>query len=138
MCLAACGVIVDTVEDEINDIDDEITGADWRTWKGYYYATFDHGGEFDVVMDIMPTMIEIYYDNEDQVSYATILLPHETDVDLIWDSIRIEDYDGDGYSDVCVVLGQDGADSEEHDFCWNPETFEFYDYFGESVLVTEQ
>lgn len=100
--------------------DEEITGADWRTWKGYVYGTLEHDGTVDVLLDVAADGMDLCYDKEVREVYSRVDFPYltasVTDTEC---SIVLDDLNGDGYTDLRIMLYANGQ-KEDVTFCWNP------------------
>lgn len=114
LLLAACGS--SAPEDE------EITGADWRTWRGYAYITLEHDGTQEILAAADSESIVLYPDQEDMVEYAVLQLPFTNIApDDTLGTLRAEDLSGDGYSDLSAEIFTEGDGATTLVWLWLPE-----------------
>ncbi|AET67888.1 hypothetical protein Desor_2292 [Desulfosporosinus orientis DSM 765] len=103
------------IEDPAVPSQGQVTGADWRTWRGY---TQDYvlNGDFAVCFSGQ-TSDDFYamYDASSGARIATLLLEEYTVADT--GGFTVADYNGDGLDDIGVQL----HDGQVLMFCYDPE-----------------
>lgn len=126
LCIAMCLSLVACGKDKAAD-DDDVAGSDWRT-TGVVVAsgtlTLD-GKSTDVLVCLDTDGVKFYYDKPTQrlLASADFHLPFKSDPSDKFESISLDDADGDGYSEIDLMINgekfQWGWDSFSDRFvCW--------------------
>ena len=99
--------------------DENVAGADWRTWGWVQDAgTLVHGGEqTDVLVCVNNDSLDFYYDDDTQTLYDYASYPIELDdAQSAYQGTSFEDQNGDGSSDAKATFVHD--DGTETVFVW--------------------
>ncbi|MCR4908624.1 MAG: hypothetical protein K5985_07305 [Lachnospiraceae bacterium] len=122
---AGCGTTIER--------DDDIDGADWRTYRAYLYLDWN-------TPDGKETLLAAGYKDDGVIILAPDRESYEPfpdcplkdgihDLDTVEDSMQMRDINGDGYDDLCVDDKIDGEIVNEV-FLYDPENNSFV-YFEE-------
>ena len=99
--------------------DEDVAGADWRTWGWVQDAgTIVHGGEqTNVLVCVNSDSLDLYYDDDTQTLYDCANYPIELDdAQSAYQGTSFEDQNGDGSSDAKATFVHD--DGTETVFVW--------------------
>lgn len=99
--------------------DEDVAGADWRTWGWVQDAgTLVHGGEqTDVLVCVNSDSLDLYYDDDTQTIFDYANYPIELDdAQSAYQGTSFEDQNGDGSSDAKATFVHD--DGTETVFVW--------------------
>ena len=115
-----------------NAPDDEIVGADWRTWgiiDDYGTLTLD-GADTDVCVCLYADRAELYYDEENQNLFKTIEFPEKLSTEE-YEKLSIEfgDYNGDDNTDVAFIVGTENTVDRRFSYLYDQGEF-VYDAFS--------
>ena len=117
--LVSCGET-----DSYDDTDYMEAGDDWRT-TGLVLANgvITRGGEStEVLVTVGDNGAAFYYDNADHVIFDEVKYPETiTGAHDRFESISLDDIDGDGESDVVLNLTDDNGDRTELVWIWSAE-----------------
>ena len=105
LCLAFAGCGRRAEEPEVPD--EEIAGADWRTWGTVQAAgTIARGGEeTDVLVCLYRDEAVFYYNDASQTPYDQVEYPAPLeDAQSAFQNISFDDLNGDGDSDVTLAF----------------------------------
>ena len=104
---------------ELETPDEDVAGADWRTWGLVQDAgTIVHGGEeTDVLVCVNTDCLDLYYDDDTQTLYDYAQYPIALeDAPSAYQGTSFEDQNGDGNSDLTATFVHD--DGTETVFVW--------------------
>ena len=104
---------------EPEEVDNDVAGADWRTWGWVQDAgTVVHGGEeTDVLVCVNTNSIDLYYDDDTQTLYDYAQYPISLeDAQSAYQGTSFDDQNGDGNSDLTATFVHD--DGTETVFVW--------------------
>ena len=109
LCLVMCLSLVACGKDKsADDNDDDVAGRDWRT-TGVVVAsgtlTLDRKST-DVLVCLDKDGVKLYYDEPEQRLFtsADFHLPFKSDPRDKFESISLDDTDGDGYSEIVLMI----------------------------------
>ena len=126
--VCGCGFTLGGDANDIDVINEEPEGADWRTWgiiDDYGTITAD-GTDTDVCVCLFADRAEFYYNKEHQELYKTIEFPEKlTDEEYVYLSMEIADYTGDGNSDVSFAVGKEDAIKKRFSYIYDQGEFVF-------------
>ena len=104
--------------------DDNITGADWRTWGiiNEYGVIKRQDEEIRVCVCINNSEANIYYDDAEQVIFASVEYPETIeDEESYYSFVGFEDIDGDGCGDIEIDFSLKDGSKINMVWLWNEE-----------------
>ena len=134
LALCGCGNTADVAPTNEHPEDQQLEGADWRTW-GIIDATgtLELGGEkIDVCACLYADRAELYYNEEKQRLYTTIEFPEKlSDEEYEKLSIHFADDTGDDNTDVQFEVGTENTLDRRFSYIYDEATGDFvYDAFS--------
>ncbi len=112
------------------DGDDDIAGADWRTWGviDAYGEISRDGTKTDICVCVDDESAAFYYDSAEQVYYDGVEFPmHVDNAGQLLRSIEFDDLDFDGCSDVTICFDQDDGGELVMIWLWSADAGYVFD-----------
>jgi len=103
-----------------------VLGKDWRTWGIIDAVGTLHidGEDIGVCACVLGDRTELYLDEENQTLYRQIDYPRPLSEEQYEKAtVEFDDYDGDGNTDVRVIVGDEGAPDMWWTWVWEPDDF---------------
>lgn len=110
------------------DPDEEIVGADWRTWGiiDDFGTIVRDGAEIPVCVCLHSVDASFYYDDPQQTYFDGVVYPEEYP-ETEWSNagISFDDIDGDGQSDVLLKLCKEDGTEAALVWFYTPDGYAF-------------
>lgn len=123
--LTACAAGQDAQEDSVGEA---VTGADWRTygWVNDTGTLTLDGVSTEVLACVFDDSVMFYLDDDTQTVAAVAEYPQKMDgAHDRFESLRFDDLDGDGNSDVLLVLSSPDGAQQELVWTWDTQSASF-------------
>ena len=109
--------------------EENIAGADWRTW-GWIddsgVITTPEGAQVSLLLCVFPENAVLFYDDDTQTAFADLRYPYAIkDAKQSYASVTLLDWNSDGSADIQLVFSHDDGTQTELVWCWNGEEFAF-------------
>lgn len=152
LMLAGCGRGASDVDDTVNDVieedyvieEDVEVGGDWTTWGSFIgLEWFSPDATLNIYVGLTenPAGLVIVEDKSEYSEICRVEFHSNViyDSNMVWDTLRVEDIDGDGYGDIAVRDQEpEGVfeniylwDDTQKIFVYSEDCSEYYEAFEE-------